>query len=128
MRRLSICTLVMDVSAPSASAIEMFTNFHNGQNIGFPPLEVPTSIYGGHGRGWNPRAVGTPLRTNPPVPAMMPTGQTPPFGPPAYWSNSHTGGKWENGNSAEFVGDRRRGRWQRSGSTSGTLPSSRRYD
>jgi hypothetical protein len=56
-----------------AEAIEMFTNFNNGQNIGFPPMEVPTSIYGRG--GWHRGGMqGAPLRTIPPVPAMMPSG------------------------------------------------------
>ena len=71
-------TLVASVLAVRAEAIEMFTNFNNGQNVGLPPMEVPISMYPGFGRGgWAPGVVGAPLRTMPPVPSMSPTGPAP---------------------------------------------------
>jgi hypothetical protein len=75
--KLSII-LVASLAAARAEAIEMFTNFHNGENVGFPPMEVPIRMYPGFGRGgWAPGVVGAPLRTLPPVPAMSPTGPAP---------------------------------------------------
>src|SRR5262245_12111019 len=120
MRRvLTFAVLAASALAGRASAIEMFTNFNNGQNIGFPPLEVPTRIYGGFGRGgWNPRAEGMPLKTNPPVPAMMPTGQIPGGRTFDYYGRA-PGVMIGNGDTAsqrELVGDRRRVRWQRGAS------------
>jgi hypothetical protein len=77
-RLLSLSTLILASLAAQAEAIEMFTNFHNGENVGFPPMQVPIAVYGGWGRGgWNPRAEGMPLKTWPPVPAMTPTQQIP---------------------------------------------------
>jgi hypothetical protein len=117
MRRVLTLTAISVLAlAGRASAIEMFTNFNNGQNIGFPPLEVPTRIYGGFGRGgWNPRAEGMRLKTNPPVPAMMPTGQI-----PGGRTTDHYGrapgvmiGNDGTASQRELVGDRRRARWQR---------------
>lgn len=119
MRRVFALAVIASIAVTGrAQAIEMFTNFNNGQNIGFPPLEVPTRIYGGFGRGgWNPHAEGMPLKTNPPVPAMMPTGQIPGraydyYGraPGVMTSNDGTT------SSRQLVSDRRRTRWQR-GST-----------
>src|SRR5215471_8089722 len=77
-RILTIATIALASLAARTQAIEMFTNFHNGENIGFPPMQVPIGVYGGFGRGgWNPSAEGMPLKTWPPVPSMMPTGQIP---------------------------------------------------
>ncbi len=116
---LSIVALAL--LAVPADAIEMFTNFNNGQNVGFPPMEVPISVYRGFGHGgWNPYAEGMPLKTNPPVPAMMPTGQV-----PHIWQQPQYGGM-PAGNQQQMSGvqaglpqrvaiDRRRGRWQRGG-------------
>jgi hypothetical protein len=133
MRRISTFTVLAALAvAGRASAIEMFTNFNNGQNIGFPPLEVPTRIYGGFGRGgWNPHAEGMPLKTNPPVPAMMPTGQIPGGRTFDYYGRP-PGVMIGNGGTAsqrELVSDRRRARWQRgslSASNSDGSPTSRR--
>jgi hypothetical protein len=70
--------IIMSFAAVRAEAIEMFTNFNNGQNVGLPPMEVPIGMYPGFGRGgWAPGVVGAPLRTMPPVPAMSPTGPAP---------------------------------------------------
>ncbi len=70
---LIIAAVGSALSAAPAGAIEMFTNLNNGTNIGFPPMEVPTSIYGRG--GWHRGAMhGPPIRTNPPIPAMMPSG------------------------------------------------------
>jgi hypothetical protein len=108
-----------------AQAIEMFTNFNNGQNIGFPPLEVPTRIYGGFGRGgWNPHAEGMPLKTNPPVPAMMPTGQIPGRTFDYYGRGpAMTTGSEGTASPRQLVSDRRRTRWQRGSTASGSDPS-----
>ncbi len=77
-RPFALSILVFVLLAAKAGAIEMFTNFNNGMNVGFPPMEVPISVYRGFGHGgWNPYAEGMPLKTVPPVPAMMPTGQVP---------------------------------------------------
>ncbi len=76
MYRLALLFLVaMVLLVSSAQAIEMFTNFHNGENIGYPPLEVPTKFYG-HG-GWHATAQCRPERIESiePVPAMTPTGR-----------------------------------------------------
>ncbi len=105
--------------AGRADAIEMFTNFNNGQNVGFPPIEVPISVYRGFGRGgWNPYAEGMPLKTAPPVPAMMPTGQVPHVWAPANTSNMSRANQSQAGNVAaafpqRVASDRRRSRWQR---------------
>lgn len=133
MRRVLTLTAISVLAlAGRASAIEMFTNFNNGQNIGFPPLEVPTRIYGGFGRGgWNPHAEGMPLKTNPPVPAMMPTGQIPGGRNFDYYGRA-PGVMIGNGGTAsqrELVSDRRRTRWQRgsaSAQASDGSPTSRR--
>ena len=79
MSRLKLSIIfVASLAAARAEAIEMFTNFHNGENVGFPPMEVPIRMYPGFGRGgWAPGVVGAPLRTLPPVPAMSPTGTAP---------------------------------------------------
>ena len=70
--------IIMSLAAVRAEAIEMFTNFNNGQNVGLPPMEVPIGMYPGFGRGgWAPGVVGAPLRTMPPVPSMSPTGPAP---------------------------------------------------
>jgi hypothetical protein len=132
MRRAFALAVIASVAITGrAQAIEMFTNFNNGQNIGFPPLEVPTRIYGGFGRGgWNPHAEGMPLKTNPPVPAMMPTGQIPQRTFDYY--GRAPGVMIGNGGTAsqrELVSDRRRARWQRgtaSAQDSERGPTSRR--
>ncbi len=63
--------------AARAEAIEMFTNFDNGQNIGLPSNDVPVAIYGGVGtRGWNTHALRyTPIQSG--TPALFPTGANP---------------------------------------------------
>jgi hypothetical protein len=77
-RLLTLSIVILAFLSARAEAVEMFTDFHNGENVGFPPMQVPYGIYGGLGRGgWNPYAEGTPLKTWPPVPAMMPTQQIP---------------------------------------------------
>jgi hypothetical protein len=77
-RLLALSTIILACLSARAEAVEMFTDFHNGENVGFPPMQVPYGIYGGLGRGgWNPTAEGMPLKTWPPVPAMMPTQQIP---------------------------------------------------
>ena len=77
-RHLLSVAIIVSFAAVRAEAIEMFTNFHNGENLGFPPMEVPIGMYPGFGRGgWAPGVVGAPLRTMPPVPAMSPTGPAP---------------------------------------------------
>jgi hypothetical protein len=116
MRRVLALAVITSIAITGrVQAIEMFTNFNNGQNIGFPPLEVPTRIYGGFGRGgWNPHAEGMPLKTNPPVPAMMPTGQIP--GRVFDYYGRAPGviiGNDGADSQRELVSDRRRGRWQR---------------
>ena len=73
MKRLLAFSILAIGAAMPAQAIEMFTNFHNGENIGFPPMQVPVAIYGRG--GWNCAAMqGAPFRTVDPVPAMTPTG------------------------------------------------------
>jgi len=119
MRRVFALAVIASIAITGrAQAIEMFTNFNNGQNIGFPPLEVPTRIYGGFGRGgWNPHAEGMPLKTNPPVPAMMPTGQIPGRAFDYYGRGAAlTTGNDGTASQRQPVSDRRRTRWQR-GST-----------
>lgn len=77
-RLVGLVAMVLACATPRAEAVEMFTDFHLGENVGFPPMQVPYGIYGGLGRGgWNPYAEGAPLKTWPPVPSMMPTGQVP---------------------------------------------------
>jgi hypothetical protein len=77
-RLLGLSALILAGVVAPAMAVEMFTNFHYGENVGFPPMQVPYGIYGGLGRGgWNPYAEGIPLKPWPPVPSMMPTGQVP---------------------------------------------------
>ncbi len=132
MRRILTLTVLAALAlAGRAQAIEMFTNFNNGQNIGFPPLEVPTRIYGGFGRGgWNPHAEGMPLKTNPPVPAMMPTGQIPGGRTFNYYGGAPGVMVGNDGAASqrELVSDRRRARWQRGASAndSDSRPTSRR--
>ena len=60
MSRLKISIIfVASLAVARAEAIEMFTNFHNGENVGFPPMEVPIRMYPGFGRGgWAPGVVG----------------------------------------------------------------------
>jgi len=130
-RSLTFAVLAALALSGRAGAIEMFTNFNNGQNIGFPPLEVPTRIYGGFGRGgWNPRAEGMPLKTNPPVPAMMPTGQIPGGRNFDYYGRAPGAMIGNDGTASqrELMSDRRRARWQRgnaSAQTSERSPTSR---
>jgi hypothetical protein len=121
IRCLSVSALVFAAFVGQAKAIEMFTNFHNGENIGFPPMQVPTSVYGGFGRGgWNPHAQGMPLKTNPPVPAMMPTGQATGGHFFDYYAGAPARNFGNNGNGSaqQLVSDRRRGKWQRGNSSS----------
>jgi len=105
--------------ASQADAIEMFTNFNNGQNIGFPPMEVPVGIYRGFGRGgWNPHAEGMYLKSNPPVPAMMPTGQLPRPEIRTSGISEREFGSAEKTADVQYVSDRRRGgRFQRTPSS-----------
>jgi hypothetical protein len=74
-RLVLLCCAAMAVLVSRAQALEMFTSFHNGQNVGFPSLEVPTKFYG-HG-GWQQAAQCRPERvwSIEPVPAMTPTGR-----------------------------------------------------
>ncbi len=73
MKRLLAFSILAMCAAVPARAVEMFTNFHNGENIGFPPMQVPVAIYGRG--GWNCAAMQDPaFRTVDPVPAMSPTG------------------------------------------------------
>jgi hypothetical protein len=90
IRSISSAALILAVFTVRANAIEMFTNFHNGENVGLPPMEVPISMYPGFGRGgWAPGVIGAPLRTAPPVPTMSPTGQAPAiFHRGANWNQS----------------------------------------
>jgi hypothetical protein len=77
-RLLGLVVLILFCAGLPAQAVEMFTDFHYGENVGFPPMQVPYGIYGGLGRGgWNPYAEGMPLKSMPPVHSMMPTGQVP---------------------------------------------------
>ncbi len=77
-RLLGVWAIVLVFAYAPAEAVELFTNFHLGENVGFPPMQVPYGIYGGLGRGgWNPDAEGMPLKSMPDTPAMMPTGQNP---------------------------------------------------
>jgi len=77
-RLFGLAAMILFCASARAEAVELFTNFHYGENVGFPPMQVPYGIYGGLGRGgWNPNAEGIPLKTWPDVPPMMPTGQIP---------------------------------------------------
>jgi hypothetical protein len=77
-RLLGLSALILAGASAPAQAVEMFTNFHYGENVGFPPMQVPYGVYGGLGRGgWNPYAEGMPLKSMPDTPSMMPTGQVP---------------------------------------------------
>jgi hypothetical protein len=77
-RLVVLSAVILACASASGEAVELFTNFHYGENVGFPPMQVPYGIYGGLGRGgWNPDAEGMPLKTWPDVPSMMPTGQNP---------------------------------------------------
>ncbi|HTQ38474.1 MAG TPA: hypothetical protein VMJ32_05575 [Pirellulales bacterium] len=97
-RLIILSTTILASLAVRAEAIEMFTNFHNGENIGFPPMQVPIGVYGGWGRGgWNPNAEGMPLKTWPPVPSMTPTGQIP--GGFHRFNNGASNGKGSNSNT-----------------------------
>jgi len=112
MRRFVVLAAlaVAALLASRADAIEMFTNFNNGTNVGFPPMEVPVGIYGGLGRGgWNPRAQGTFFRSNPPVPAMTPTGQLPRPEIRTSGVSERTFGSAEQTSDVQYISDRRRG-------------------
>jgi hypothetical protein len=111
--------------ASRADAIEMFTNFNNGTNVGFPPMEVPVGIYRGFGRGgWNPHAEGMYFRSNPPVPAMMPTGQLPRTMIRVSGESNKKFSSLETSSDVQYVADRRRGgRWQRTPNSSSSAPS-----
>jgi hypothetical protein len=77
-RLLGFSVIALVLTSAHVEAVEMFTNFHYGENVGFPPMQVPYGIYGGLGRGgWNPDAEGMPLKSLPDTPSMMPTGQNP---------------------------------------------------
>lgn len=122
-RWIPLAALLVLLAAPAAQAVEVFTNFHNGENIGFPPMEVPAAIYGGFGHGgWNPHAQGTPFRSINPVPSMMPTGQAPGRfgigGPHGMCLPSEVSQPVQETQVEQsiYVSDRRHGRWQRSGS------------
>jgi hypothetical protein len=119
---ISIVAVALAVAA-RAEAIEMFTNFHNGENIGFPPMQVPYSVYGGIGHGgWNPHATGMRMPPDPfpAVPAMTPTGQYPAGRWFDYYgaASSHPVGMNGKVEQEQLVSDRRHGRWQRGGSSS----------
>jgi hypothetical protein len=80
VRLFAMVALWAMVLAGGAQAIEMQTNFHYGEQVGFPPMEVPAAVYGGWGTpGWNCNAIGrVPVNAAyPPVPAMYPTGCNP---------------------------------------------------
>ncbi|HEY2761599.1 MAG TPA: hypothetical protein VGI75_12670 [Pirellulales bacterium] len=115
--------MALTAGAGQAQAIEMFTNFHNGENIGFPPMQVPYSVYGGLGHGgWNPHATGMHLPPDPfpAVPAMTPTGQYPAGRFFDYYGAApgHRAGMNSNVEREQLVSDRRHGRWQRGGAGS----------
>src|SRR5436305_12136817 len=117
-RKLLFAIAALAVFAGRADAIDMFTNFNNGQNVGLPPMEMPISVYRGFGHGgWNPYAEGMPLKTNPPVPAMMPTGQVShTWQQPQYSGmpgNQPQLSRIQSNPSPRLAGDRRRARWQR---------------
>lgn len=103
-RTLILSALALALFAPRVQALEMFTNFHNGENIGFPPMEVPTAIYGRG--GWNRNAIkGCPARVPSieSVPAMTPTG---------YARANHVWKSYEAqnvGDQVQYVSDRRHG-------------------
>lgn len=77
VRLLAIVALWALVLCGGAYAVEMQTNFHYGEQLGFPPMEVPPAIYGGWGTpGWNPSAINrVPVQSG--LPAMYPTGCNP---------------------------------------------------
>ena len=119
----SVVAVALAFVTVRAEAIEMFTNFHNGENIGFPPMQVPYSVYGGMGHGgWNPHATGMhlPPEPFPAVPAMTPTGQYPAGRFFDYYGAApdHTVGMTGNVEQEQLVSDRRHGRWQRGGTNS----------
>jgi len=144
MRWGILLAIVLALGTHEVRAIEMFTNFHNGENVGFPPLQVPTSVYGGFGHGgWNPHATGMrmPADPFPAVPAMTPTGQYPAcrwldyYGAAPGQAIGQTTGQDGNSEPVQLVSDRRHGRWQRGGSNfdnesnqSNGAASSRRTD
>jgi hypothetical protein len=112
MRRFVVLAAlaVAALLASRADAIEMFTNFNNGTNVGFPPMEVPVGIYRGFGRGgWNPHAEGTFFRSNPPVPAMTPTGQLPRPEIRTSGVSERTFSSAEQTSEVQYISDRRRG-------------------
>jgi hypothetical protein len=77
VRLLAIVALWAMVLSGGVQAVEMQTNFHYGEQVGFPPMEVPPAIYGGWGTpGWNCNAIGrVPVQSG--LPAMYPTGCNP---------------------------------------------------
>lgn len=79
LRPICLSAFFAALLAGQAQAVELFTNFHYGENVGFPSMNVPVSIYGGLGRGgWNCRAIDQiPVKSIPPEPAVTPTGCTP---------------------------------------------------
>jgi hypothetical protein len=79
LRPLCFSAFLSAMLVGQAQAIELFTNFHYGENVGFPSMNVPVRIYGGIGRGgWNCRAIDQiPVKSIPPEPAVTPTGCTP---------------------------------------------------
>jgi hypothetical protein len=122
-RFLLLFALVFAFVASRADAIEMFTNFHNGENIGFPPMQVPIDVYG-HG-GWRCSA-RCPQRINAvePVPAMSPVG---------FVSCDHAARPYEQQVSqsgsvsqVQYISDRRRS-WGRSGDAPSSNYSNNNY-
>jgi hypothetical protein len=126
-RSLVFSAVIAALLASRADAIEMFTNFNNGTNVGFPPMEVPVGIYRGFGRGgWNPHAEGMYFRSNPPVPAMMPTGQAP---RPIIYTSGPAGRDFstaERTSDVQYTADRRRG-GRRQMTPGNTMPQTGSY-
>lgn len=85
-----LSAILLTVLAGPAYCIEMFTNFHNGENVGFPGINVPVTMYRGFGRGgWNFDAIDQiPLQTIPPIPSQFPTG-----GQPAHVRSNYPGAR-----------------------------------
>lgn len=76
-RFIAVAVLLAAPLASSASAVELQTNFHYGEHVGFPPMEVPTSIYGGWGtQGWKCQNINQ-VPVQPGLPPMFPTGCNP---------------------------------------------------
>ena len=106
-RFVMLFALALALFAPRAEALEMFTSFHNGENIGFPPMEVPIDVYG-HG-GWQCKALCRPQRIQSiePVPAMTPTGFVRCNSAATTSAESYAAQAAPN-NGAQYVADRRR--------------------